>query len=197
MENVIITRALISVSDKCQLGVLARELDKWNIHIISSGGTASYIRRYGVPAVPISEYVGSSTIPEILEGRVKSFYPEIFGGILARSTQEHQSQLRRHGIRSIDLVVANLYPFENDKLSDEKRIEMIDVGGHSLIRAAAKNYENTAVIVNPDDYKLFIRTLNDQNGSTGIGFRKWLASKAFSYIALYDVAIAKYFNGCS
>src|SRR5581483_3974025 len=149
-----IKRALISVSDKTGLVDFARELVKMDTEIISTGGTAALLKRENIPCTEISEYTGS---PEILDGRVKTLHTKVHGGLLyLRGNEDHEAQAKKHGIEAIDMVVVNLYPFEQtvakpDVTLDEA-IENIDIGGPSMLRSAAKNYRSVTVVVDPADY---------------------------------------------
>ncbi len=191
---VAIRRALISVSDKRGLLEFATVLRDLAIEIVSTGGTASALREAGVPAVEVAALTG---FPEMLGGRVKTLHPTIHAGILAkRGDPEHDRQLREHGVSTIDLVVINLYPFEatvarRDAPLDEA-IEQIDIGGPSLIRAAAKNFQGVAVVVDPGDYGAIAGDLLRQNGHLSRSRRLELATKAFTHVARYDSAIAAY-----
>jgi phosphoribosylaminoimidazolecarboxamide formyltransferase/IMP cyclohydrolase len=186
-----IQRAIISVYDKQGLDQLARGLHGRGVKILSSGGTATHLDSLGIPVIPVSEYTG---FPEILGGRVKTLHPRIFGGILARDTTEHQSQLREQEIEPVDLVVVNLYPFEQTvsrpDAGEAEIVEMIDIGGPSLIRAAAKNHERVAVVVDPADYGALLEELEQNDGAIGTQLRRRLAAKAFAHTSAYDAAIA-------
>lgn len=186
-------RALLSVSDKRGITELARELSKLGYEIVSTGGTAKTIRDGGVKVTEASEVTG---FPEILGGRVKTLHPYIHGGILARSDQA--DELKEHGIVPIDLVVVNLYPFvqtvAREGVTPEEAVENIDIGGPSMIRAAAKNHERVAVLVNPDRYEETIAEIK-KNGRISKETRTRLAGEAFAHTAEYDAAIAGYFEG--
>ncbi len=187
-------RALVSVSEKTGLIELAVALRDLSIEILSTGGTASVLRAASIPVVDVAEITG---FPEMLDGRVKTLHPKIHAGILAkRCDPEHLRQLREHGITSIDLVVINLYPFESTVAkrgaSLEEAIEQIDIGGPSLIRAAAKNFEDVAVLVDPGDYIPIITELRRDGGHLSRSRRLHLARKAFAHVARYDTLIASY-----
>jgi len=186
-------RALLSVSDKRGLVELARALRRRGVELVSSGGTATLLRTHDVPVTTVTDYTGA---PEILDGRVKTLHPKIFGGILARPTAEHDRQRAAHGIDAIDLVVVNLYPFEQTVARADttlaEAIEQIDIGGPSLIRAAAKNHERVAVVVDPEDYAPLIAELEAHEGEVGPALRQRLATRAFGYTAAYDAAISNY-----
>jgi phosphoribosylaminoimidazolecarboxamide formyltransferase/IMP cyclohydrolase len=189
-----IRRALVSVSDKRGLIEFATVLRDLGIEVVSTGGTAATLRDGGVPAVEVTTVTG---FPEILGGRVKSLHPAIHAGILAkRGDPEHERQLREHGLRTIDLVVVNLYPFEatvsRKDVSRQEAIEQIDIGGPTLIRAAAKNFEDVAVVVDPGDYAEVADDLRRQQGRLSRSRRLELAKKAFEHVARYDAAIATY-----
>jgi phosphoribosylaminoimidazolecarboxamide formyltransferase/IMP cyclohydrolase len=191
-----IRRALMSVSNKDGLVDLAQGLRERGIPILSTGGTAAHLKQHGVEAEQISDYTG---FPEILDGRLKTLHPKIFGGILARETAEHAAQLEENAIGPIDLVVVNLYPFEETKakasVSEAELIEMIDIGGPSLIRAAAKNHERAAVVVDPADYPALLEALTRGEGELPPELLRGLAGKAFAHTADYDANIAAHFRG--
>jgi phosphoribosylaminoimidazolecarboxamide formyltransferase/IMP cyclohydrolase len=184
-------RALISVYDKRGLEELAKSLSGMGIEILSTGGTHKFLEAAGIPVVQVSEATG---FPEILGGRVKTLHPRIHGGILAdRSQASHLSQLQEHGIKPIDLVIVNLYPFQATAESGaafEEVVEMIDVGGPSMIRAAAKNFRGVTVIVDPDDYPQVQAGLEDTGRRVPEPVRRGLAIKAFRHCQAYDAAIA-------
>lgn len=188
-----IKRAIISVTDKSGIIEFAGELEKHNIEIISTGGTARVLKEAGIKVIEVSDYTGS---PEILDGRVKSLHPKIHGGILAlRDNPSHMNQLKELNIAPIDLVVVNLYPFEeivsNDDVKHEEAIENIDIGGPSLIRSAAKNYASVTVITDPKDYSLVLDEIKI-GGDTTLETREELARKGFLRTYLYDEAIEHY-----
>lgn len=190
-----IRRALISVSDKTGLAALATRLRELDIEIISTGGTATYLRDHGIPVIPVSEV---TKFPEILEGRVKTLHPAIHGAILANmSHSSHRNALKHHNISPIGLVVINLYQFEAavaKKDADPKTaIEAIDVGGPAMIRAAAKNHESVAVLTDPADYDAVITEMETSGRVTSFETRRRLAAKAFGRTAAYDAAIAAWF----
>ncbi len=191
-------RALISVYDKRGLEDFARGLAAMGIRILSTGGTRKHLEAAGVPVTGVSEYTGH---PELLSGRVKTLHPRIHGGILAdRSQARHLTELQEHGIQPIDLVVVNLYPFLETVASDapfEEIIEMIDIGGPSMIRAAAKNFRGVTVIVDPDDYAQILATLEDGDGLVPEPVRRGLAIKAFRHTQVYDAAVASWLEGQS
>ena len=189
-----IRRALISVSDKRSIVDLARSLHDMGVEIVSTGGTFKEISNAGVPVTNITQVTG---FPEILDGRVKSLHPNIHAGILAdMSKEQHKAQLAEHGIQPIDLVVVNLYPFEqtiaqeNIRLDDA--IEQIDIGGPAMVRAAAKNFRHTAVVVNPDIYGVLLEEMKENGGGVTAQTRYLLAVRAFQHMAHYDATIAGY-----
>jgi len=188
-----IQRAIISVYRKDGLEDLARGLHGRGVEILSSGGTARHLQQIGIPVRLISDYTG---FPEILDGRVKTLHPKIFGGILARDTDEHRDQLREHRLSPVDLVVVNLYPFEETAgrpgATRGEVVEMIDIGGPSLIRAAAKNHERVAVVVDPGDYGSLLEALETNDGVIPEALRRRLAARAFAHTAAYDAAITAY-----
>lgn len=187
-----VRRALISVSDKRGLEELAKGLSELGVEIISTGGTAKRLRLNGIEVKEVSEI---TKFPEMLGGRVKSLHPLIFGGILAERNDQHLNELQEHGIGTIDLVVCNLYPFQrvisSIDVTDDQAIENIDIGGPSMIRAAAKNHKYVGVVVEPEDYKLVLEELKSNNSLTE-KTRRRLAVKAFEHTAQYDNLIARY-----
>ena len=191
-------RALISVFDKRGVADLARGLVRLGIEIVSTGGTLDLLRKEGIPVTAVSDVTG---FPEILDGRVKTLHPRIHGGILARREEEsHRAQLAEHGITPIDLVVVNLYPFERTVAggaSFNEAVEMIDIGGPAMVRAAAKNHQGVAVVVDPDDYPAILQALESGGGTIGDETRRRLAAKAFAHTRDYDTAIAAWLAGSS
>src|SRR5919107_6410998 len=190
-----IRRALLTVSDKRGLVEFARGLAELGIEIVSTGGTARELEGAGLPVRAIDDYTG---FPEILDGRVKTLNPRIYAGLLAvRSNQEHVSTLAEHGIEPIDLVCVNLYPFERTAarrgVTDEEVIENIDIGGPTLIRAAAKNHQFAAVVVTPESYDAVLEELRMTDGRLSEQTREALAMEAVSTTARYDAAIARWF----
>tara|TARA_B110001450_G_scaffold139123_1_gene130350 strand:- start:1411 stop:2967 length:1557 start_codon:yes stop_codon:yes gene_type:complete len=190
-----IKKALISVSDKNNLKQLLKILKKYNIEIISSGGTYKEIRKLRFKCLEVSEYTKS---PEILNGRVKTLHPKIHAGILSkRNNKSHRKDLKRYNFEEIDLVIVNFYPFEKtleQTKSHLKIIENIDVGGPSMVRAAAKNYNDVTVITSSDQYGDLINEIEKNKGSTSLKFRERMSLEAFSETAYYDALISSYFN---
>ena len=190
-----IRRALISVSDKTGLIEFARALVALNIEIISTGGTAKSLHAAGIPAIDVASVTG---FPEIMDGRVKTLHPKIHGGLLAvRNDAAHDSAKQAHAIADIDLLVVNLYPFEETvaKRADwNTTIENIDVGGPAMIRAAAKNHDRVTVVVSPEDYATVLSELKFHGGNTTEATRRLLAARAFARTAAYDAAIAQWFS---
>jgi phosphoribosylaminoimidazolecarboxamide formyltransferase/IMP cyclohydrolase len=187
-----IRRALISVTDKRGVADLARELHALEVEILSTGGTARLLRQEGIPVREVAEVTG---FPEMLDGRVKTLHPKIAAGLLAiRGNAEHMRALEEHGIGRIDMVVVNLYPFEDvaarPDVSFEELIENIDIGGPTMIRAAAKNFQDVAVVVSPDDYPAVIEEMGRAGGELTRDTKWKLAKKAFRTTADYDAAIS-------
>ncbi len=184
-------RALFSVADKTDSHLLAQAAFDKGYQLVASGGTASYIRSHGLP---VREVKDITNFPEILGGRVKTLHPVIHGGILARHTEKHLLDLQQHGILPIDLVVVNLYPFQETVRRPEatlpEAVEQIDIGGVALLRAAAKNFESVTVVCDPADYPAVMTHLRQEE--VPLAERKRLALKAFRYTAAYDAAIANY-----
>jgi len=188
-------RAILSVSDKKGLVDFARGLAELGVEIFSTGGTKNTLKEAGIAVRSISEL---TSFPEILDGRVKTLHPAVHGGILARrNLTAHMAQLAEKGIQTIDLVVVNLYPFlqtiAKAKVTLEEALEKIDIGGPTMIRAAAKNFPDVIVVVDPADYDLVLDQL--RRGEVGIESRRKLAQKAFQHVAYYDTAIAQYLRG--
>lgn len=190
-----IQSALISVYYKDKLEVLLEVLKKNQVKLYSTGGTKKFIEEHGMAVTEVSALTG---FPEILGGRVKTLQPQIFGGILARRDNEHDLyEMQQHHIPEIDLVVVDLYPFEETVSSganENEVIEKIDIGGISLIRAAAKNFRFTTIISSREDYETLAKILEEKNGETDLGDRKHFAAKAFNTSSHYDTNIFKYFN---
>ena len=190
-----IKKALISVSDKQNLKYILKTLSKYKIELISSGGTYKKINKLKFKCIEISKYTES---PEILGGRVKTLHPKIHAGILnKRSNKIHQKEIKQNNFENIDLVIVNFYPFEKtlEKTnSHNKIIENIDVGGPTMVRAAAKNYNDVTIITSPKQYDKLIKELNLNKGSTSLNFRQKMSEEAFSETAYYDALISNYFN---
>jgi phosphoribosylaminoimidazolecarboxamide formyltransferase/IMP cyclohydrolase len=191
-----IKRALISVSEKTGLVEFARELTALGVEIISTGGTASLLKKEGIPSIEVSSFTGS---PEILDGRVKTLHPKVHGGLLyLRGNKAHEKQAEENGILPIDLVVVNLYPFEQTvakpDVTLEEAIENIDIGGPSMLRSAAKNYRSVTVVVDPADYADVLDNIRTNDGGTTLKLRERLAIKVFVTTSNYDSAIANFFN---
>ncbi len=189
-----ITRALMSVTDKSGILEFAWFLAGQNVEILSTGGTAKMLREGGVKVVEVSEFTG---FPEMLDGRVKTLHPKIHGGILGRrDLPAHVEQMAQHGIQPIGLVVVNLYQFEKAVAKPgctlEDAIENIDIGGPTLLRAAAKNYPSVTVVVDPADYELIMHEMKVNKGATSVATRFKLAKKVFQTTSAYDTAIARY-----
>ena len=193
--NIKIKNALISVSNKENLVLLLKTLKKFNINIISSGGTYGSIKKLGYQCTELSKYTG---FKEMLDGRVKTLHPKIHAGILHdRQNRKHKSEMSKQNFPAIDLIVVNFYPFQKIVLSSKNPkqiIENIDIGGPTMVRAAAKNFNNVAIITNKDDYKSLIKELEKLKGKTSLKFRELMSSKAFGLTAYYDAMIANWFN---
>ncbi|MET0634332.1 MAG: bifunctional phosphoribosylaminoimidazolecarboxamide formyltransferase/IMP cyclohydrolase [Xanthobacteraceae bacterium] len=189
-----ISRALISVSDKSGLVELARALAQRGVELVSTGGTRKALADAGLKVLDVAELTG---FPEMMDGRVKTLHPKVHGGLLAiRENKDHAASMQAHGIRPIDLLVVNLYPFEATaaKGADfDTCIENIDIGGPAMIRAAAKNHADVTVVVEPADYAALLAELEQHGGATTLALRKKLAAKAYARTAVYDAAIANWF----
>ncbi len=193
-DRVTIRRALLGVWDKAGLAELAAALVRHGVEILSTGGTRSALQQAGIAVKGVEEFTG---FPEILEGRVKTLHPKIHGGILARrSASVHRAQMKEHGLEEIDLVVVNFYPFQRVTAEPgttlQDAIENIDIGGPTLARAAAKNYADVVVLVDPADYAAIVEELGSNQGSISAQTRWRLARKAFARVTSYDCAIANY-----
>ncbi|MFM7018862.1 bifunctional phosphoribosylaminoimidazolecarboxamide formyltransferase/IMP cyclohydrolase [Flavobacterium sp.] len=190
-----IQSALISVFDKTGLEPIVRQLHKQNATIYSTGGTEDFIKNLGIPVVPVEDV---TSYPSILGGRVKTLHPKVFGGILNRQDNPTDvEQMKEFNIPQIDLVIVDLYPFEKTVASGASEadiIEKIDIGGISLIRAAAKNFKDTVIVPSVDEYELFLEMITQGNGATTLEQRKYLATRAFHVSSNYDTAIFNYFN---
>ena len=191
-----VRRALVSVSDKTGVAEFARGLSELGIEILSTGGTAAAIRDAGVEVTDVSDFTGSE---EILDGRVKTLHPRLHAALLARRDDaEHMATLAAEGIEPIDLVCVNLYPFEQTVaragVTDAEAIENIDIGGPTMIRAAAKNHDGVAVVVKPESYDAVFAELTEAGGDISAETRHWLANEAFAHTAAYDAAISRWFG---
>jgi len=189
-----VTQALLSVSDKAGLVEFARGLAAMGVRLLSTGGTARLLANEGLPVTEIGDYTG---FPEMLDGRVKTLHPKVHGGILARrDLPEHRAALEAHDIPAIDLVVVNLYPFRQTvaraDCSLEDAIENIDIGGPTMVRAAAKNYRHVGIVVDPEDYGALLAEMQSSQGALSEATRFQLARKAFSHTAAYDGAISNW-----
>ena len=194
MANRPIQSALISVFHKDGLAPIVAELQRLGIKIYSTGGTQAFIENLGAEVTAVEDL---TSYPSILDGRVKTLHPKVFGGILARREETHQTQLQQYEIPEIDLVIVDLYPFEQtvESTDDEAAIiEKIDIGGISLIRAAAKNYKDVVVVPSQAEYHSLLSLLRENNGETTMKDRLALARRAFLISSHYDTAIYHYFN---
>ena len=190
-----IKRAIISLSDKSGIKLILNILKKYRVNVISSGGTSKEIKKLGYKCTEVSDYTNTD---EILDGRLKTLHPKLYAGILSkRDNKNHKKELKKYNHEEIDLVIVNFYPFEEKlKLTSNhnKLIENIDIGGPTLVRAAAKNYRHTTILTSPNQYKEFILDLEKNKGSTSLEFRKKLSQEAFNLTAYYDSVISEYFN---
>ena len=192
-----IKRALMSVSDKKGIVDFAKELSGMGVEILSTGGTAKSLRQAGIPVVEVSEYTG---FPEMLDGRLKTLHPKIHGGLLSRrGNPQDMEDIKKHDIKPIDMVVVNLYPFEETisktGVTFEEAIENIDIGGPTMLRAASKNFQDVAVVVDPDDYEAILREMKSSKGALSRETKLNLAKKVFAHTARYDTLIADYLTG--
>src|SRR5665213_205202 len=189
-----ITRALLSVSDKTGLVDFAKALAGYNVELISTGGTTKTLKDAGLKVIDVADLTG---FPEVMDGRVKTLHPKVHGGLLAiRANKEHAAAMQKHQIRPIDLLVVNLYPFEETVAKGaayEDCIENIDIGGPAMIRAAAKNHNDVTVVVEPADYELVLGEMAQHAGMTMLATRQKLAAKAYARTAAYDAAISNWF----
>ena len=190
-----ISRALVSVSDKTGIVEFCRTLNQLGIEILSTGGTFKELTENNITAIEVSDYTG---FPEMMDGRVKTLHPKIHGGILARRGID-DAVMAENAIHAIDMVVVNLYPFEatiaKPDCDFETAIENIDIGGPTMIRAAAKNHADVAIVVNPSDYVEILQELNENNAALSGATRFNLALKSFEHTARYDTSIATYLSG--
>jgi phosphoribosylaminoimidazolecarboxamide formyltransferase/IMP cyclohydrolase len=193
-DLVAVKRALISVSDKTGIVEFAQALHAQGVEILSTGGTFKLLTENKIPTIEVSDYTG---FPEMMDGRVKTLHPKVHGGILGRRGLD-EGVMAQHGINAIDMVVVNLYPFEktvaNKDCSLEDAVENIDIGGPTMVRAAAKNHAHVNIVVNASDYEAILAELKANNGSTSLKTRFNLAIKAYEHTAAYDGAIANYFG---
>lgn len=189
-----INSALISVYSKDGLDDIVKELNAQGVTIYSTGGTQKYIEHLGIAVESVEDL---TSYPSILDGRVKTLHPKVFGGLLARREEAHLSQLKQYEIPEIDLVIVDLYPFEETVANTDNEseiIEKIDIGGISLIRAAAKNYKDVVVVPSKDEYEIILNLLKEKKGSTELEERREFARRAFKVSSNYDIAIFNYFN---
>ena len=195
MSNKTIKSALISVFSKDGLEPIVKELNKQGVTIYSTGGTETFIKNLGIDVVPVEDV---TSYPSILGGRVKTLHPKVFGGILNRQNHDGDvKEMKDFDIPQIDVVIVDLYPFEKTVASDANEaaiIEKIDIGGISLIRAAAKNFKDTVIVPSVEEYNLFLDFFTKEKGATTLEQRKLLATKAFHISSHYDTAIFNYFN---
>ncbi|MFC1856210.1 bifunctional phosphoribosylaminoimidazolecarboxamide formyltransferase/IMP cyclohydrolase, partial [Thermodesulfobacteriota bacterium] len=186
--------ALISVSDKNGIVEFARRINELGVNILSTGGTAKVLKENGIFVKDVSEHTG---FPEMLDGRVKTLHPKIHGGLLGiRDNKAHMDKMRQHSIDPIDMVVVNLYPFEatisKPDCRIEDAIENIDIGGPTMLRSAAKNYQDVTVVVDPTDYERVLEEMEQNDGAVEIATNFFLSKKVFSHTARYDSIIANY-----
>ena len=190
-----IKTALISVSDKTDLSNILKTLSNYNVKVISSGGTYKFIKNLGYACTEISSYTG---FKEMLDGRVKTLHPKIHAGILHdRSNKKHSKEMNKQKFPSIDLIIVNFYPFQkivSTSKSHKEIIENIDIGGPTMVRAAAKNYKNVSILTNINDYPILIKEIQKNKGKTSLNFRENMSSKAFGLTAYYDSIIANWLN---
>ena len=190
-----IKNALISVSDKAKLNIILKVLREFKINIISSGGTYRSIKKLGYSCTEVSKFTG---FKEMLDGRVKTLHPKIHAGILhSRKNKKHQNEMNKEKFVPIDLIIVNFYPFQNtitNSTNQKKIIENIDIGGPTMVRSAAKNFENVTVITDVSDYQNLVEEIKKNDGSTSLKFRELMSSKAFGLTAYYDSIIANWFN---
>jgi phosphoribosylaminoimidazolecarboxamide formyltransferase/IMP cyclohydrolase len=189
-----IERAIISLTDKIGVVDFAKSLSKFGVQILSTGGTAKVLREGGISVMDISEYTG---FPEMMDGRVKTLHPKVHGGLLGlRDNPEHVKMMKEHGIENIDLLVVNLYQFEKtvakEGVSLEEAIENIDIGGPAMLRSSAKNFKDVTVVVDPADYDVVLKEMEELGGATSIQTRFRLAKKVFQLTNQYDGAISQY-----
>ena len=190
-----IKTALISVSDKTDLAVVLKTLNKYKVKIISSGGTYKSIKQLGYSCTEVSIYTG---FKEMLDGRVKTLHPKIHAGILHdRSNKKHAQEMNKKKFPSLDLIIVNFYPFQKivtNSRNNKEVIENIDIGGPTMVRAAAKNFKNVLIVTNKSDYSDLVSEIENNKGETTLNFREYMSSKAFGLTAYYDAMIANWFN---
>ena len=189
-----IRKAVISVSNKTGIVELAKALNGMGVELLSTGGTAKALRDSGVQVRDVSDYTG---FPEMLDGRVKTLHPKVHGGLLSRrNNPKDMEEIKKHGIDTIDMVVVNLYPFEETiskpGVSFEDAIENIDIGGPTMLRSASKNFQDVAVLIDPSDYERVIHEMKDLEGDLSYETRLQLAKKVFSHTSRYDSVITEY-----
>jgi len=189
-----IERAIISVTDKSGIVGFANSLSGWGVQILSTGGTARALREGEISVTDISDYTG---FPEMMDGRVKTLHPKVHGGLLGlRDNPEHVEMMKAHGIKTIDMVVVNLYQFEKTVAKEgvtlEEAIENIDIGGPSMLRSSAKNFRYVTVIIDPADYEVVLQEMKKTGGETTLKTRFRLARKVFQLTHQYDGAISEY-----
>ncbi|HMK44422.1 MAG TPA: hypothetical protein VK445_09820 [Dissulfurispiraceae bacterium] len=189
-----IQRAVISVSDKTGVVSFAKELSALGVEILSTGGTAKAMREGSVPVIEVSDYTG---FPEMMDGRVKTLHPKIHGGLLCRrNNAQDMADCARMGIKPIDMVVINLYPFEatisKPDVSFHDAIENIDIGGPAMLRAASKNFHDVVVLIDPADYRGVIDEMKANGNNVGTETKLRLAQKVFAHTGAYDVLISRY-----
>jgi phosphoribosylaminoimidazolecarboxamide formyltransferase/IMP cyclohydrolase len=191
-----IRRAIMSVTNKSGIVAFAKGLEKFDIQILSTGGTAKVLREGGIEVTDISDYTG---FPEMMDGRVKTLHPKVHGGLLGlRDDPEHIKVMKEHGIENIDLVVVNLYQFEKTVAKEgvtlEEAIENIDIGGPSMLRSSAKNFRDVTVVVDPSDYEAVLKEMEELDGETSLKTRFRLARKVYHLTHQYDGAISRYLD---
>ncbi len=189
-----INRVLISVSDKSGVVEFAQELAKYDVKFLSTGGTAKILREAGLDIMDVSEYTG---FPEMMNGRVKTLHPKVHGGLLGlRSNPDHVKTMAEHGIENIDMVVVNLYPFKETiakpDCTFEDAIENIDIGGPTMLRSAAKNFESVTVVVDPTDYSSVLEDMKNSNGEVSKETNFKLCAKVYETTSSYDKMITDY-----
>ena len=193
--NIKIKTALISVSDKSGLEKIVKSLKDHGVKIVSTGGTSKSISKMGAEVTDVSSI---TNFPEMMDGRVKTLHPNVHGGLLSkRDNKHHVESQKEHGIEDIDLIIVNLYPFEETIKSQENEeicIENIDIGGPAMLRSAAKNHKFVTVVTDINDYDNLIQEMKQNDGSTTLEFRKYLAAKTFSTTAYYDSLISNWFQ---